>query len=83
MGQPLEVQVLPRAQMKNYKFNKEQKKFLSDFLNSLSVAWFSAGIISPFFIKVDDVLQLSMQILGSIAISSTLFLLGLKNLATR
>ncbi|OGG07594.1 hypothetical protein A2699_02030 [Candidatus Gottesmanbacteria bacterium RIFCSPHIGHO2_01_FULL_43_15] len=69
--------------MRRYHLNKEQKKFLSDFLNSLSVAWFSAGVISPFFIKVNDVLQLGMQVSGSVAISATLFLIGLKNLSTR
>ncbi|EKD92796.1 MAG: hypothetical protein ACD_28C00328G0004 [uncultured bacterium] len=67
--------------MKRIKLNKDQRKFLSDFLNSLSVAWFSAGVISPFFIKIDDILKLVIQVLGSVTLSVILFIAGIKNLA--
>jgi len=35
--------------MKNLK--PSQLKALSDFLNTIAAAWFSAGVISPLFIK--------------------------------
>lgn len=31
------------------RLNIDQKRFLSDFLNGLSIAWFSAGVIAPLF----------------------------------
>ena len=33
--------------MKGMKLKSAQKKGLSEFLNSVSVAWFSVGVISP------------------------------------
>lgn len=69
--------------MEKYQLNREQKKFLSDFLNSLSVAWFSVGVISPFFIKVDNAINLIVQVMSSISVSAVLFYLGIKNLAAK
>lgn len=43
-----------------------QLKALSEFLNTIAAAWFTAGIISPFFIKIED--PLNVLILGTIAI---------------
>lgn len=60
------------------KLNLDQKRFLSDFLNGLSIAWFSAGIISPLFIKVENTPRLIIQIGTSLSASVILILLGLK-----
>jgi len=62
------------------KLNSAQRKFLSDFLNGLAIAWFSAGTISPLFTAWENLLKLSLQIIGSVAISTTLLILGVKNL---
>lgn len=67
--------------MKKYKLNKDQRRHLSDYLNGLSIAWFSAGVISPFFVKVDDILKLVIQVVGSVGASIFLFLLGIRNLS--
>jgi hypothetical protein len=34
-----------------------QLKALSEFLNTIAAAWFSAGVISPFFIKPESLLR--------------------------
>lgn len=60
------------------KLNLDQKRFLSDFLNGLSIAWFSVGIISPLFIKVENTSRLIIQIGTSLSASVILILLGLK-----
>lgn len=62
--------------------NLSQRKFLSDFLNGLAIAWFSAGTISPLFASSDNLLRLVLQILGSVAISAVLLILGVLNLQT-
>ena len=62
------------------KLNLDQKRFLSDFLNGLSIAWFSVGVISPLFITVDSLLKLAIQISSSVVISGILFLVGIKSL---
>lgn len=67
--------------MKRNNLNRDQKLFVSDFLNGLSIAWFSAGAISPLFIKVDDILKLIIQMAGSMIAAVILFVLGLKNLS--
>ena len=69
--------------MKTERLNLNQRKFLSDFLNGLSIALFSAGVISPLFIKTDSLLKLIVQILSSVTASAILFLVGLKNLRYR
>lgn len=69
--------------MQKYRLNKEQRKILSDYLNNLSIAWFSAGVISAFFIKTDDIFDLIIRATGSIFISTVLFILGIKNLETK
>lgn len=60
------------------KLNLDQRRFLSDFLNGLSIAWFSVGIISPLFIKVENTSRLIIQIGTSLSASVILILLGLK-----
>lgn len=62
------------------KLNLDQKRFLSDFLNGLSIAWFSAGVIAPLFTGFDNVLKLTIQIVSSVAISIGLIFIGVKNL---
>ena len=65
------------------RLNLNQRKFLSDFLNGLSVAWFSAGIISPFFVGSDNLLKLIVQLVGSVGISAGLIIIGIRNLRAR
>lgn len=62
------------------KLNTAQRKFLSDFLNGLAIAWFSAGVISPIFVNTDKLIRLVIQVAGSLAISAILVLVGIKNL---
>ncbi len=62
------------------KLNIDQKRFLSDFLNGLSIAWFSAGVIAPLFTGFDNMLKLIIQIVSSVSISFGLIFIGVKNL---
>lgn len=59
------------------KLNLDQKRFLSDFLNGLSIAWFSAGAISPLFTGFDNMLKLVLQTVGSVGVSIGLVLIGI------
>ena len=38
--------------------NSAQLKALSDFANTVAAAWFTAGVISPFFVKPESLIQL-------------------------
>lgn len=51
-----------------------QYKALSEFLNTIAAAWFTAGVISPFFIRPESLI--SAIILGVIALMFTLTCLG-------
>lgn len=62
------------------KLNLDQKRFLSDFLNGLSIAWFSAGVIAPLFTGFDNVLKLILQIVSSVTVSIGLIFIGVRNL---
>jgi len=50
-----------------------QLKALSEFLNTVVAAWFSAGVISPLFIKPENLFK--ALVLAGIAISMALFFL--------
>ena len=63
--------------------NINQRKFLSDFLNGLSIAWFSAGVIAPLFTGFDNLLKLILQVTGSVGISFGLVFVGIRNLKGR
>ena len=65
------------------KLNIDQKRFLSDFLNGLSIAWFSAGVIAPLFTGFDNMLKLILQVVSSVAISASLIFIGVKNLKNK
>lgn len=52
-----------------------QLKVLSDFLNTIAAAWFTAGAISPLFIKSENIFRTIL--LGLIAVSLSLGLLSL------
>lgn len=56
-----------------------QLKTLSEFFNTIAATWFSAGVISPFFIKSEDFIKTIA--LGLVAIGLSLALLSL-SLAT-
>ena len=58
-----------------------QIKGLSDFLNTVAAAWFSAGAISPLFIKT-EILGKALFISG-IEIVMALFFLGISLLLLR
>lgn len=58
-----------------------QYKALSEFLNTIAAAWFTAGVISPFFIK--PVNLISAIFLGGIALILTMFCLGWSLLLVR
>ncbi len=65
------------------RLNIDQKRFLSDFLNGLSIAWFSAGVIAPLFTGFDNMLKLILQVVSSVAISASLIFIGVKNLKNK
>mgnify|MGYP001572506245 FL=1 len=48
-----------------------ERKVYSEFFTNLAVAWFSAGVISPFFTKPKSVVEIllfaSFGILGALA----------------
>lgn len=50
-----------------------QRKALSEFLNTVAAAWFSAGVISPFFIKPESLFR--VVLLGVFAFVLALSLL--------
>jgi len=56
------------------KLRQSQLKALSEFLNTIAAAWFSAGVISPLFIKPENLIK--ALILAGIAIVMTIFLLA-------
>jgi hypothetical protein len=56
------------------KLRPSQLKALSEFLNTIAAAWFSAGVISPLFIKPENLIK--ALILAGIAIVMTIFLLA-------
>jgi len=56
------------------KLRQSQLKALSEFLNTIAAAWFSAGVISPLFIKPENLIK--ALILAGIAILMTIFLLA-------
>ncbi len=54
------------------RWNENQLKTLSEFFVNSAVAWFAAGIISPFFLRPRAVLEL-LTSFGWGAAMSTLF----------
>lgn len=65
------------------KLNLDQKRFLSDFLNGLAIAWFSAGVIAPLFTGFGNVLKLILQIISSVTVSVGLIFIGVRNLKNK
>ncbi|OGD98258.1 hypothetical protein A3A49_00400 [Candidatus Curtissbacteria bacterium RIFCSPLOWO2_01_FULL_38_11b] len=55
--------------------NSNQLKALSEFFNTVAAAWFSAGVISPLFIKPQNLLNIVVII--AIAITMTMSFLYL------
>ena len=58
-----------------------QIKGLSDFLNTVAAAWFSAGVISPLFANTESVMKILF--LSGIEISMALSFLSLSLLLLR
>ena len=54
-----------------------QLKALSDFCNTIAAAWFSAGVISPFFIKAENLLTTVILGLAAILVSALFLALSL------
>lgn len=52
-----------------------QFKSLSEFFNKIAAAWFTAGIISPFFIKPSNITEFSL--FAVIALGMSIFSLSL------
>lgn len=57
--------------MKN--LTPSQLKSLSEFFNTIAAAWFSAGIISPLFIKPESIVR--ALLLGAISVILSLSIL--------
>ena len=50
-----------------------QLKALSDFANTVAAAWFTAGIISPFFVRPESSIKLFMfPVIGLVMTGGTL-----------
>ena len=47
------------------KFSKGQLKALSEFFNTIATAWFSGGVIAPFFAKVGLLEKLIFFVFGA------------------
>lgn len=55
------------------KLNQAQLKALSDFANTVAAAWFTAGVISPFFTKVESLFDaLKFPMIGVLMTWATL-----------
>jgi hypothetical protein len=59
-----------------------QLKGLSEFLNTIAAAWFSAGVISPLFIKPES-LSKTLFLAGIAVIMSLFFLIWSLSLLRR
>ncbi|OGK24222.1 hypothetical protein A3A46_01705 [Candidatus Roizmanbacteria bacterium RIFCSPLOWO2_01_FULL_37_13] len=46
------------------KYSTGQLKTLSGYLSNLSLAWFSGGVIVPFFTNIDYLSKLTYNIIG-------------------
>jgi len=66
------------AKDKKKDYNVEQKRFLTNFLNGLAVAWYSIGVISPFVAGVDELSQFVLILLSSTCATLALIFWGLK-----
>lgn len=73
------VQIRPSAPLMK-ELTQDQRKLISESLANLSVALITVGAITPLFIKVEDVVKLGLQVLGSLIVGSLLFLVAVRNL---
>lgn len=60
------------------KFSDKQEGRLSEILGNISVAWFTAGVISPIFITAITPQELLNKVIIPIAISFIFVILSLK-----
>ena len=51
------------------RFSWDQRKGLADFTNTVAAAWFTAGIITPFFTKPKSPIELLSLFLGGIGMT--------------
>ena len=56
------------------RLKQSQLKGLSEFMNTVAAAWFSTGIISPFFIRIEDITRVAILAMFSLT-SAGIFLL--------
>jgi len=63
--------------MKGLSFNKSQRKSLSEFSNTVAAAWFSAGVVTPFFIKPKTIFEALLFPIIGIGIALTMLWLSL------
>ncbi|HCM37485.1 TPA: hypothetical protein DIS61_02455 [Patescibacteria group bacterium] len=54
-----------------------QRKSLADFFNMIAVAWFTAGIISPFFIISKTIIELLLYPIAGIILTWLSLLISL------
>lgn len=57
------------------KLRSVQRKALSDFLNTIAAAWFTAGVISPLFIQTENIGK--TVVLGGLSVTITVIILML------
>lgn len=60
--------------MKIMKFSWDQRKAIADFLTTVAAAWFSAGVITPFFNKTASATDVVAFLFIGLVMSSTALL---------
>ncbi len=68
--------------MDKFKLSNKQRERLSEILGNIAVAWFTAGIVSPFFIHPESLVDF-LQSLGISLVMTVGFLVGSLWLITR
>ena len=51
------------------RFSKDQYKAVSEIFGNISSAWFTAGVISPLFVKPETGLKLAVFLVGGVLLS--------------
>lgn len=57
--------------------NPSQLKALSEFMNMLAVAWFTVGIITPFFLEQENIIRSIILAIAGIFMSVTFLAMAL------
>lgn len=59
------------------RFTWDQRKSLSEFANMVAAAWFTAGVITPFFTKPKTTIELLFLFVSGIVMTSVMLYFSL------